>query len=314
VYHRVHSNLGAGYNIDTHLTKPCSISVHDYGSLPDGTVVYYINGVQQEVHTQGHEPGHVGGGLSSEVWGKYYHSVAELLQGYPPNFFERRPPHCHVRWVDVGGMNGQILQYLLHVVGCEHRNTFNHIVDLRQRAMALTLETDIDTEVAYLIVTKVPHLRGEELPCPDPRQGLEQLYSHRKTLGRQVDDSDEDLISYEQIAYLLKRDEQHTDGSKPGGTLISFQEGIEGDPFDEVRYRLRTADDVMHRNRRGVSYLLIQLIDLSAESAGSVDNYMESVVSRLKAALETSWDSDNLQLITVVRLCALVLPALGVLF
>ena len=55
------------------------------------------------------------------------------------------------------------MQFLLHVMGTEQRQTFNHIVDLRQRAMALELETDVDGELAYLIVTKVPSLRGSEV-------------------------------------------------------------------------------------------------------------------------------------------------------
>ena len=33
------------------------------------------------------------------------------------------------------------VQFLLHVMGTEQRQTFNHIVDLRQRAMALELGT-----------------------------------------------------------------------------------------------------------------------------------------------------------------------------
>ena len=44
------------------------------------------------------------------------------------------------------------------------------------------------------------------------------------------------------------------------GTLISFQEGAEGDPFDEVRQRISNRHDKMHTHMRGASYLLTQLI------------------------------------------------------
>ena len=139
-------------------------------------------------------------------------------------------------------------------MGTEQRQTFNHIVDLRQRAMALELgryltgpykppiqsslapiqppckddspiqtshtttynqltykrsfsysETDVDGELAYLIVTKVPSLRGSEVRGATDKETLENLYERRR-IGRQIDHSNQDLISYEQIGYLFKRE------------------------------------------------------------------------------------------------------------
>ena len=60
-------------------------------------------------------------------------------------------------------------------------------------------------------------------------------------MGRQIDKSNQDLISYEQIGYLFKREVGYAksiaEDKYTPGTLISFQEGTEGDPFDEVRQR-----------------------------------------------------------------------------
>lgn len=53
-----------------------------------------------------------------------------------------------------------------------------------------------------------------------------------------IDHSNKDLISYEQIGYLFKREVGYAksiaEDKYTPGTLISFQEGAEGDPFDEV--------------------------------------------------------------------------------
>ena len=101
------------------LRQKCSVSVHDYGEV-DGQRVYYCNGQRM---LDGEVPlGHVA----------YFSSVEELLEHFSgAAFFHDRPPGCHVRWIDIDGMNGDIIQFLLSCFSCERRYIFNHIVDLR---------------------------------------------------------------------------------------------------------------------------------------------------------------------------------------
>jgi hypothetical protein len=58
----------------------------------------------------------------------------------------------------VEGMNGEIVQYMLHLVGCERQHAFNNIVNLKQRAMGLLLESEDDSEDSSMrcqIISKV---------------------------------------------------------------------------------------------------------------------------------------------------------------
>ena len=135
------TNPSQGQQYNTHLNQSCSVTVHDWGPT-----AYYLNGVMQPFSRDG-QPGDIPlyEEQAARPWYEEkavqpkFRSVRELLAAFPPKFFFTRPSSCHCRWIDVGGMNGEIVQFLLHVMGTEHRQTFNHIVDLRQRAMALEL-------------------------------------------------------------------------------------------------------------------------------------------------------------------------------
>ena len=182
--------------------------------------------------------------------------------------------------------------------------------------MALELDSvKEDQGAAYLMLTKVPSVRGEELPEAE----LTDIYALRKLDVGEVDESDEDIVQYEQIGYLMylspiaaMASDGADKGNKSGppgnntadsarttnaGTLLSFQEGREGDSFEDVRTRIQNPADKIYR--RGVSYLLTQLIQASTESASGVDYYLESVVERLDEALWT--DPENLSLVQICR-------------
>ena len=163
------------------LQQKCTVTVHDFGTNDAGERVYYLNGIRQ-----------TGDKIVQPSKAECsFTSVAQLLSYFPVNFFETRPAGCQVRWIDADGMNGDVVQFLLHVVNCEKRYVFNHIIDLRQRAMALELETsastlpgslrtasadeDSDTK-AVLLMTKVPDIRSKEIP------GSSMKEVHRRTL------------------------------------------------------------------------------------------------------------------------------------
>ena len=124
------------------------------------------------------------------------------------------------------------------------------------------------------------------------------MYERRRTAAGLLDTSNDDIVAMEQIGYVIvMKNNNASKYNKTSGTLISFQEGKEGDAYDEVRRRIRDPSDRICR--RGVSYLLTQLVHASTESASAVDYYIESVVTRLKRALEDA--PDDLDLIRIAR-------------
>ncbi len=294
-----YEQLVAGIMKPGFLQQPCTVTVHDWGTDDSGNRVYYMNGIRQASDKIAPPP-------AAEC---SFTTVASLLSYFPANFFETRPAGCQVRWIDADGMNAQVVQFLLHVVNCEKRYVFNHIVDLRQRAMALELETsaayqpsglrctsaDEETDTkAVLMMTKVPDIRSRELP----RGEMKDVYERRVTAGGLLDTSNDDIVAMEQIGYVVVMKNNTTSKyNKTSGTLISFQEGKEGDAYDDVRRRIRDPTDRICR--RGVSYLLTQLIHASTESASAVDYYIESVVTRLKQELDAT--PDDLDLIRIAR-------------
>ena len=103
-----------------------------------------------------------------------------------------------------------------------HANLPKKLSDPYKRSFSYS-ETDVDGELAYLIVTKVPSLRGSEVRGTTDKETLENLYERRR-IGRQIDHSNQDLISYEQIGYLFKREvgyaksiaeDKYTPGDEP---------------------------------------------------------------------------------------------------
>lgn len=68
-------------------------------------------------------------------------NVKELVSKFPDDFLNQRPKWCSVRWVDIEGLNGEIIQFFLRLHECERRYVFNDIVDIKQRSMGILLQS-----------------------------------------------------------------------------------------------------------------------------------------------------------------------------
>ena len=123
-------------------------------------------------------------------------------------------------------MNGNIIQFFLSVCHCERQYTFNNIVDLKQRSLGLLLESNGD-DMNFMMITKVPSLTSAANTQLD--RNPTELYN--------LEEGDE-IITYEQITYLINLNQPDEITSSRYGTVISFQEGKEGDVFEEVSNKL----------------------------------------------------------------------------
>jgi hypothetical protein len=93
-------------------------------------------------------------------------SVRELLEKFPDGFFDDRPDWACVRWIDVEGSNGEVIQFLLKSIDCERSQYFQHVVDRKQRSMGLVMDGP-DHETKFLFVLKVVGICGSAV---EPRQ------------------------------------------------------------------------------------------------------------------------------------------------
>jgi hypothetical protein len=162
-----------------------------------------------------------------------------LEKSFPERFFHKKPDWADVRWIDIEGLNGDIIQFLLRTVDCERQLPFNNIVDPKQRISGLLL-SEVDAEcIEFLMVSKVPSLTLEALNRQEDIVERKQLFNIEK-----------DIMEFEKISYLLCTGGEK---NKLSGTLISFQEGKSGDVFQEVREMIQ--DELLIG--RGASHLLM---------------------------------------------------------
>eukprot|EP00291_Cryptomonas_curvata_P011785 CAMPEP_0172188066 /NCGR_PEP_ID=MMETSP1050-20130122/21699_1 /TAXON_ID=233186 /ORGANISM="Cryptomonas curvata, Strain CCAP979/52" /LENGTH=470 /DNA_ID=CAMNT_0012862483 /DNA_START=123 /DNA_END=1535 /DNA_ORIENTATION=- len=229
----------------------CLVTVHDYG--PDR---YEING---QIVSQG------GGGRERQFSKDHQFSDPDGLLAGLPLLGSDKPEWATVRWIDVEGFSPQIVQFLLRVADCERQYTFNNIVDTKQRAMGLLLDGMDEDATKFLLVTKVANLKGE----------AKQL---QQSEGARLYDV-QDFVELEQISYLLKNDPPAPGCTSSSGTLISFQEGKDGDVFGELRERLGA--NTGKERHRGAPYLLMQLVRASCESASDIEHYIEDALEQL---------------------------------
>jgi len=266
---------GTGY-----LQVGASVIVHDIGLDETGTKGRYaINGVDWTEDI--------------EVDFERYFSLDDLNDAMLEGLLtEGKPAWAKVRWIDVEGMNGEIIQHLLELIECDRQYTFDNIVNLNQRVMGLLLSDedyvhDVHGDAAaadghsdkFLMVTKVPALTSAALN--------QQNYKPDRLCLLEEDK----IIEFEQISYILHNN------AKGEGTLISFQQGIEGDCFGDIREMLEQKSHKTHRN--GVGYLFMQLIKASTESAAKIERYLEYAIDQLQAFIEN--DPENIDYINAAR-------------
>ena len=110
IFHAFGADGTQGHH-NTHLNQSCSVTVHDWGPT-----AYYLNGVMQPLSQPGGRSGDIPlyEEQAARPWYEEnavqpkFNGVRELLAAFPPKFFFTRPSACHCRWIDVGGMNGEI--------------------------------------------------------------------------------------------------------------------------------------------------------------------------------------------------------------
>eukprot|EP01031_Cornospumella_fuschlensis_P046620 gene46620-57089_t len=161
-------------------------------------------------------------------------------------------------------MNGDIIEYLIGTVQCVKQSTFNQIVDLRQSAMA-----------------RCPGLSAHS---------LDHFMSQTGEDGRNFDG----FLHSEQISFLLQicTDPKYATTRGAPGTLITFQEGLSGDDFGEVRQRLRDGGDFVARH--GVAHLLVLLTRCIIESAADIEKFADAALLDLAERLDYRKELKNL--------------------
>jgi Mg2+ and Co2+ transporter CorA len=261
-------SLIGGSNDAMHMKRPCTIFVHDYGfDSQTGQVVYQLNGrnlTDDEI-----------------VIAIPYQTVEEVKAGLP--LLDReKPSWCTVRWIDVDdGINGDIIQYLTGLVGCDRQFIFDNIVDVRQSAMALLLDTKENTDqdiINFLMVTRSPSLSED-----DVSSFVSQSNDQSNIKG---------FLRSEQISFLLhiSTEGKYAQGGAPG-ILMTLQEGLTGDDFGEVRRQLRERKGVI--TRHGVAHLLQALVKTSIESASDIEKFVDASLSTFRDRLSDRKELKN---------------------
>ena len=98
------------------------------------------------------------------------------------------------------------------------------------------------------------------------------------------------IVEYEQISFLLALDQVEPDVPGPRqGTMLTIQEGKEGDVFGEVREHLRNPNATIWR--RSPCFLLLRLVEASTESAVLIEHFVDRAIDQLKAAMAQQCDS-----------------------
>jgi len=268
------------------LQAGAAVVVHDIGLNEDGTMGRYaINGVEcsedSDDHLEASEERHL--------------SIHALKNSLPRGLLENgKPDWAKVRWIDVEGMNGEIIQYLLELTECDRQYTFDNIVNLKQNVLGMLLsdedyeETSIgnnnneaadDHKDKFLMISKMTTLTPAALN--------QQIYKSDQLCMLEEDN----IIDLEQISYILYADQ------RGDGTLISFQEGKEGDCYSEIREMLAFKSAKTHK--RGVGHLFMQLVRASTESAALIERYLEDAIDQLYSRIEE--DPENVDYINAAR-------------
>ena len=208
------------------LHREFKISVHDYGGSE-----YKVNGThppsEQEITNTND---------SESLRFNSFTNVDEMLKVFPENFFDNRPEWAKVRWIDVEGLNKELVLFLLKCLNIDKQFTYRNIMEVKQRSMAIVLDDFTDTEqdsniLNFLLVSKVPKLSDSALyKLRNDQELLYELNRKQKMTkinnnlpNKNANETSKkqlfDLVEYEKISYLMSMEI-----ATNTGTLISFEE------------------------------------------------------------------------------------------
>lgn len=260
---RAWNKNGTGY-----LQRSCSVTVYDYGLTEEKKRICCINGYDSK---------------QVDEFDKFApiqcSSLADLYSSLPDGFFDEKCKwERRVRWIDVEGSNGEIVQFCLSLIGSESQTTFNMVVDPAQRSMAL----DIDALTGNTVLVSA-------LKCQLTGEASNLLHDESDLALYGVSDMMED----ETVSYLcnLKDDRRHS-------LLISFQGDMEDDIFDLVREEIRSKSSSFLLQDAG--YLLLRLLRSSSDSLWCVLNYIDCSTQQLEIDVQN--DPGNRRLYDASRL------------
>ena len=177
------------------------MTVLDYG-FREGTVACCINGIDAKLAS------------SQPPKPVQCSCVQELIGQFPDGFFANEGASQwsrQVRWIDVEGTNGDIVEFFLNLIKSREQTAFHMIMDPKQPSMALALDTDSGTNVM------VNTIKGK---LTDEAQGLLEAESGQLCACT-------DVVEDEATSYLCRLE----DGRRHS-TLITIQGGMEDNIFD----------------------------------------------------------------------------------
>ena len=162
-------------------------------------------------------------------------------------------------------------------------------VDRKQRSMGLVMDGP-DHETKFLFVLKVPSLSREADAQNDVNPEALYALNTDEQMEGVADVPASKIVEYEQISFLLALDQMEPDQPGPRtGTILTIQEGKEGDVFGEVREHLRNPHATIWR--RSPCFLLLRLVEASTESAVLIEHYVDRAIDQLKVAIAQQNDS-----------------------
>jgi Mg2+ and Co2+ transporter CorA len=236
---------GTGY-----LQRSCTVTVYDYGLNENKKRTCCINGcdAQQADAIEKFAPIECS-------------DLSGLMNSLPEGFFDEK---CtwdrRVRWIDVEGSNGEVVEYCLSLVGSQSQTTFNMVVDPAQSSMALDIDSDTGNSV---LVSALKSKLTEEASSLLHDETDTPLYSLS------------DMMEDETVSYLCNISED-----RRFSLLISFQGDMEDDIFESVREEIRSKSSLFCTQDAG--YLLMRLLRSSCDSLWGVLNYIDCALQQLE--------------------------------
>lgn len=252
-----------------YLQRECLVTIYDYGKTQEQKRICCINGCNSDM---------------PEAVEKFAPicctNLSDLMSALPEGFFDEE---CNwdrrVRWIDVEGSNGEIVEFCLSLVGCQSQTTFNMVVDPAQSSMALDLDAgNASCVLVSALKSKLTDEASSLLHGDDAEVALYCL---------------SDMMEDETVSYLC-----HFKENRCQSSLISFQGEMEDNIFDLVREEIRSKSSSFCIQDAG--YLLMRLLRASSDSLWGVLNYIDCALQQLETDVHI--DSGNRQFFDYARL------------
>lgn len=180
------------------------------------------------------------------------------------------------RWIDIDGLNGQIIQHSLDMLGASEQVIFNMIVDPNQQSMVLDLDPESSDTKILLTSTKVMLTAGANKLLEDDEA---KLYAPKRSRGDDKDEKEFDIVEHETVSYLCRISQD-----RKTGTLITVQSGVPDTIFDRMKKDI-TSHRAMENNRADVVWILMRLIRAASNSLYEVVNFLDQARSQLEQDL-----------------------------